>query len=208
MTTPLEPVDPVPVTPTHRRTWKTLWRRCSCGLTAPCVDRRPAPRPAATPPPAAPPALPRPATESSPQKNVGPLSPASPPTGPSQTLRGTRTVGAEPIRAAPAYAAVERPMRASSQPWRPSGGPAPHWPTGSGTVAVASIPARRDLVGLHSPPAAWKKAELRVRTLDTLTGRAGHLTPAQSHRADYAHQPVGHRTRPATDRRGVARDGS
>jgi hypothetical protein len=33
-TTPL-----VPLTPRHRRTWQTLWRRCSCGLTTPCVDR-------------------------------------------------------------------------------------------------------------------------------------------------------------------------
>jgi hypothetical protein len=31
--------QPVPVTPTHRRDWRTLWRRCSCGLTCPCVDR-------------------------------------------------------------------------------------------------------------------------------------------------------------------------
>jgi hypothetical protein len=32
-TTPL-----VPLAPRHRRTWRTLWRRCACGLAAPCVD--------------------------------------------------------------------------------------------------------------------------------------------------------------------------
>jgi len=30
---------PVPLTPTHRRDWRTFWRRCTCGLTSPCVDR-------------------------------------------------------------------------------------------------------------------------------------------------------------------------
>ncbi len=29
----------VPVSPRHRRDWRTLWRRCRCGLPAPCVDR-------------------------------------------------------------------------------------------------------------------------------------------------------------------------
>ena len=31
--------EPVPLTPTHRRDWRTFWRRCTCGLTSPCVDR-------------------------------------------------------------------------------------------------------------------------------------------------------------------------
>ncbi|MBB4760378.1 hypothetical protein BJ971_000934 [Actinoplanes digitatis] len=30
---------PVPHGPSHRRMWRSLWRRCSCGLPAPCVDR-------------------------------------------------------------------------------------------------------------------------------------------------------------------------
>ncbi|MBQ0893440.1 hypothetical protein KBX37_10090 [Micromonospora sp. U56] len=30
---------PVPLAPRHRRTWRSLWRRCTCGLTAPCPDR-------------------------------------------------------------------------------------------------------------------------------------------------------------------------
>lgn len=30
---------PVPHEPSHQRTWRSLWRRCSCGLPAPCVDR-------------------------------------------------------------------------------------------------------------------------------------------------------------------------
>ena len=28
----------VPVGPAHRRMWRSFWRRCSCGLAAPCVD--------------------------------------------------------------------------------------------------------------------------------------------------------------------------
>jgi hypothetical protein len=37
---------PVPLGPIHRRLWRTFWRRCSCGLSAPCIDRRvPAPVP-------------------------------------------------------------------------------------------------------------------------------------------------------------------
>jgi hypothetical protein len=38
-------LEPVPHEPSHRRIWRSLWRRCSCGLPAPCVDRLvPAPR--------------------------------------------------------------------------------------------------------------------------------------------------------------------
>jgi hypothetical protein len=38
-------LDPVPHEPSHRRVWRSWWRRCSCGLPAPCVDRLvPAPR--------------------------------------------------------------------------------------------------------------------------------------------------------------------
>jgi hypothetical protein len=37
---------PVPLGPIHRRLWRTFWRRCSCGLPAPCIERRiPAPVP-------------------------------------------------------------------------------------------------------------------------------------------------------------------
>ncbi len=40
----------VPVEPAHRRTWKSLWRRCSCGLPTPCVDRLLPPTPLPFPP--------------------------------------------------------------------------------------------------------------------------------------------------------------
>jgi hypothetical protein len=39
MTSSRRSTVPVPLSPAHRRTWRTLWRRCSCGLPAPCVDR-------------------------------------------------------------------------------------------------------------------------------------------------------------------------
>ncbi len=38
-------LEPVPHEPSHKRVWRSLWRRCSCGLPVPCVDRLvPAPR--------------------------------------------------------------------------------------------------------------------------------------------------------------------
>jgi hypothetical protein len=40
MTRRRQAIPPVPHRPTHRRDWHTLWRRCTCGLTEPCVDRR------------------------------------------------------------------------------------------------------------------------------------------------------------------------
>lgn len=39
MNTRRESPSPVPLAPLHRRSWRTLWRRCSCGLPEPCVDR-------------------------------------------------------------------------------------------------------------------------------------------------------------------------
>jgi hypothetical protein len=39
MTRSRRSTSPVPLQPTHRRSWRTFWRRCTCGLTAPCVDR-------------------------------------------------------------------------------------------------------------------------------------------------------------------------
>lgn len=47
MTRRRQSIPLIPVTPAHRRTWQSLWRRCSCGLSAPCVDRL---APAAQPP--------------------------------------------------------------------------------------------------------------------------------------------------------------
>ena len=46
MHTQPRPEPPVPIAPIHRRSWRTLWRRCSCGLSEPCVDRLTTARPA------------------------------------------------------------------------------------------------------------------------------------------------------------------
>jgi hypothetical protein len=32
-------IPPVPIQPHHRRTWRSFWQRCTCGLTVPCIDR-------------------------------------------------------------------------------------------------------------------------------------------------------------------------
>jgi hypothetical protein len=39
MTTRRRTTPPVPMSPIHRRSWRSLWRRCSCGLKEPCIDR-------------------------------------------------------------------------------------------------------------------------------------------------------------------------
>jgi hypothetical protein len=39
MTTRRRTTPPVPMSPVHRRSWRSLWRRCSCGLKEPCIDR-------------------------------------------------------------------------------------------------------------------------------------------------------------------------
>lgn len=40
MTRRQQTTGPVPHSPRHRRDWRTLWRRCICGLPAPCLDSR------------------------------------------------------------------------------------------------------------------------------------------------------------------------
>ena len=42
--------EPVPHHPRHRRDWHTFWRRCICGLPAPCIDRVPPSPPPPYPP--------------------------------------------------------------------------------------------------------------------------------------------------------------
>lgn len=49
MTTHPRPEPPVPIAPSHRRSWRALWRRCSCGLTEPCIDRITSPLPPSEP---------------------------------------------------------------------------------------------------------------------------------------------------------------
>jgi hypothetical protein len=59
MTTRRRTTPPVPMSPIHRSSWRSLWRRCSCGLKEPCIDRLTTPElylPAeqAPPPPSSP----------------------------------------------------------------------------------------------------------------------------------------------------------
>ncbi len=67
MTRRRQTIPPVPVGPLHRRTWRSFWRRCSCGLSAPCIDRLvptvPFPFPPRGPAPLAVPSPPSPAIE-------------------------------------------------------------------------------------------------------------------------------------------------
>lgn len=177
MTIPCGPVDPVPVSPTHRRMWQTLWRRCSCGLPAPCVDRRPAqshpePLPSTSttqPPTAAPPTAATPLPI--------PTSQVPAPAGLATTIRPA----APPSSTTPPPAAAAR-HRGLAPTTHPTGARHPTGPARRGRTAGHPIfdsrGATRANVG-RPPTAPWQKAELRARTLEPLAGRAGHLTPAQ-----------------------------
>jgi hypothetical protein len=66
MTTRRRTTPPVPMSPVHRRSWRSLWLRCSCGLKEPCIDRLTASvlylpteqPPSPEPPPSTPPSVP------------------------------------------------------------------------------------------------------------------------------------------------------
>jgi hypothetical protein len=200
MTTPTGPVDPVPITPAHRRTWQTLWRRCSCGLPAPCVDRR-----TAVPPTAArtsPPVPPFAGAESRPAP-PSPPSAAFPPPVPHAAPAARATAPASRDLRPPLVAPVDAPVRPLTTARRsPMGGPV--------RPADAAVPPHLSR-GQHPPPvrravrpprpAPWKKAEPRVRAFGSQAGRAGHLTPAQAHRTN----PANRQSAPASRHRHEAR---
>ncbi len=217
MTTPVGPVDPVPISPAHRRTWRSLWRRCSCGLPAPCVDRGSAPSPtAATTPAATPPPTGTPRRPGSPEPGPGTpppaldaasavVRPAAPPPPRKTSGRGLpppRDVG-RPVTTRPSFTG-------SAQPGVASIPPKPTWARHASPVrrpdevrAVARVPGTTP----------WHKAEPRVRAFGSQAGRAGHLTPAQAHRTNSVDHEAGPASRHRRKRRTasperVAGDGS
>jgi hypothetical protein len=198
---------PVPVGPIHRRLWRTLWRRCSCGLPAPCIDRR---LPAPAPPfanradaPAEPPDL------HTPDHLAGGA--------------GSRDTAARPVPALGQGLRVSAAGRTGARRRRETssmhgGGPAPtptlgpgrtptrvedsrrtrprpsslwdntHWPAPSGAGGAARATTTRHVA---QGGVATRRAHVRNpsdggcgrRGWGSEAGRAGALTPAQRHRA-------------------------
>lgn len=210
MTTHPRPEPPVPIAPAHRRSWRTLWRRCSCGLTEPCVDRittslptsdraaRPSAAPTAEPVAArsesasgsaaarsAATIQPRPAPLSEPL-----IAPAAAP--PRQLTRVRAAAFPKPSTAPPTAAPPSQPgpLRAAAC----SGPSAP-----SPAAALSGPPFRRRSVTPSGPwPAASAAGSTSPRSEEDMflqpgprhrrspdagRGRAGGLTPGQAMRA-------------------------
>lgn len=122
----------VPVEPRHRRTWQSLWRRCRCGLPAPCVDRL-VPSPPLPFPPRPTRARARPAA-----RPAGPHPRAMAPSGaPRRLPPGAR----RPRRIASAASAMPQIRRAAPQSPIPRQGPVPR--QGSNPRQGSSPPQER-----------------------------------------------------------------
>ncbi len=138
------PIPPVPDSPRHRRDWRTLWRRCICGLSAPCVDSRvPARQPGLRQrPPDDPPTDPLPPsgsylTSGSPAFSPPPVRPAVPPPVPPS--------GAAPHRPSPDRPPPHRVPRQR----QPQQEPSPHPPAAPLTTPFRTPPG----TPFFTPPA-------------------------------------------------------
>jgi hypothetical protein len=181
MTTSRRPVDPVPITPSHRRTWRSLWQRCSCGLTAPCVDRLTSPSPLVEPPRTSAPTQSRP-----PARVPAPARPPAPAPDPARPPAPAPAPAARPHAPAPARRPVPAPASASA--WLPGQVPAA-LPQGPPFRAARPVPpvlrtpaAAQDWRA--SFPVRWARVPAAPdrRLRGAQAGRAGSLTPAQMHR--------------------------
>jgi hypothetical protein len=166
MNTRRETISPVPWAPLHRRSWRTLWRRCSCGLPEPCVDRALTAPTAAfeviTPgnAPAPIPHLPpqeRPAAQPCPHPNL--TRPLRPP-APDRTAR-------------PQADPRDRTARSRAEP-----------PPGEPLARTRDCPTGHSPTG-HSRP---RPRDTRPDEYGHRAGRAGNLTPAQANRSHQTRQ--------------------
>jgi hypothetical protein len=191
MHTQPRPEPPVPIAPIHRRSWRTLWRRCSCGLSEPCVDRLTTARP-----------LPDPCcgAESAADRTAGTVpgiadSPESPLTDPhgGEPPQGNEPRGRLYLTPAPrqrppvedvppaldgSAAAVQRPAAA-----HPPASPPVRFRT---TGKQPGFPRRSDTDLSRSPGSSGRPlgpTGRPIRTHDAELGRAGLLTPGQASRS-------------------------
>ena len=198
--------QPVPVTPTHRPDWRTLWRRCSCGLTCPCVDRAVPAKPRPFPPSTAttflsptsredrcpiPPALvdylatvpfPIPGGYTALRPIPSPRRPSPPPTLPTWAVR--RSPPTWPPQPTPK---PQFPGASAAHPSGPGakGGPGESPCPGSRTGAAPISPPRP---ALPHPPAPAPSAQA------TANAAAAHAPSARATASAAAHAPSAHAT--------------
>jgi len=177
------PEPPVPITPIHRRSWRTLWRRCSCGLNEPCVDRLTTAQPLPDP---------RSGAESAADPTAGIVPGNADPHGgePPQRNepRGRIYLTPAPRQRPPvedvapalggSAAAAQRPAAA-----HPPASPPVRFRT---TAKQPAFPRRSDTDPSRSPGSSGLPlgpTGRPIRTSDAELGRAGLLTPGQASRS-------------------------
>jgi len=220
--------SPVPLQPTHRRNWRTFWRRCTCGLTAPCVDRIVPPKERPFPPRGTAVAIGRASCRTNSPQRAQAGSTSRPDTGswfgpnrPHQSAGALETARATTHSPSPTRPESRRRSGASSRPQTGSRADS------SGALAESRLaqPIRAPYpmsAGSHDP---MKLRDNRVESRSaagvpqtrcrsnapaptTQVGRAGHLTPAQAHRAGLLVLTHGNRrARDAMPRPAAARTG-
>lgn len=160
---------PVPLAPLHRRSWRTLWRRCSCGLPEPCVDR------VTTPAPPPPPSPPHPARGRATPHVVRSLDLTPGPVADHTALALLTEARIPPVRP---HTRLTRQIR--------------HPAHGRSEKHLVGTPRQ---TGLPQPPgggAAKRAGQWLARDGNGVdgheAGRAGNLTPAQAERAAHAEQ--------------------
>ena len=196
--------QPVPLTLNHRATWRTLWRRCICGLPTPCIDKlTPPPQPPYPPRPAPPAVIFEPRRY--PVQATGPGNPHPRPICRTAYGHPPRAVGIASIAAqfdartfAPTSdenrsALVDDPALVTGNSIPPVHSPSAARPAGDTLqhryVGAAEVPAeQRERRGLpHQNPR---------RSSEPQAGSAGALTPGQAYRAG---SRTDHSSRNSTD---------
>lgn len=136
---------PILFGPAHRRDWRRLWRRCTCGLAAPCIDRR-VPATEFPIPTRSLPAVSIPARDRDPLTGP-PAASGSPPVGPA----GSRPERAFP-QSSPAPPRPDLRFDSAGQPFEKGGNNGHHLPG-------VTPPTRHEVAG-GRPPMAYHHINL------------------------------------------------
>jgi hypothetical protein len=217
MNTSRETISQVPLAPLHSRSWRTLWRRCSCGLPEPCVDRATSSIPvptslstALTGPTEVLPVIAAPARRKAAVDCAPPIAAAIPPKhrpsipiNAGMPLPGHRA--AEAMQPGTPRCPHTNLMRQPSLTRQPRPGPAARDRQSAPSSATRDRPLRpdpevrdqpvrlhpeaRDRPTAHSRPTARHAAAGDAGNEGHRAGRAGNLTPAQANRTRPAERP-------------------
>ena len=193
--------SPVPLQPTHRRSWRTFWLRCTCGLTAPCVDRAVPPKERPFPPRQSGVAIGRAPCHTDSRSRPHPRSQAastSRPDSPDHTESRSRPESrshTETRSHTKSRSYTEswshtdsRDVLAGSRMAQPIRAPFPSRMGSHGSMEVRDgrVESRGRIgAALHNGVPFHSDARIRsdARGSGAQAGRAGRLTPAQAHRA-------------------------